>query len=172
MAAPAMVAVEIGDAGAAELGGGGARRRAATRASAQLKQLEPEEIDGLRRFAHGLAQRHQNASARQPARGDGSSPAAPTSDSCGGGQLSAGRMLWIVHYVLLLLAAAAAFGCSVYLSFVLVPLAVAYCVTFLLSPFTELLTRRPLVCCGQEYAPAPASMLGCVHIHCARAGMA
>jgi predicted PurR-regulated permease PerM len=43
-----------------------------------------------------------------------------------------------------------AFACSVYLSFILVPLVVSYFLTFLLDPITELLTKRPLICCGRE----------------------
>jgi hypothetical protein len=54
-----------------------------------------------------------------------------------------------VHLCLLGLAVAAALACSVYLSFILVPLAVSYFLTFLLHPVTRLLTQRPLDCCGR-----------------------
>lgn len=106
-------------------GGASSSRSQSAAVRAQLAQLEPDEHDALRRYAHALA-------------------------NCERGRARGWtRQLWVVHLCLLGLAVAAALVCSVYLSFILVPLAVSYFLTFLLHPVTQLLTQRPLVCCGR-----------------------
>ena len=118
----------------------GSRRRAATqRVTAQLKEFEPEERESLRRFAHSLSQRGMAHFKEKMER--------PIVDT---NHVSKGRMLWVTHWMLMVLAVIAVFACSVYLSFILVPLVVAYFVTFLLDPIIQLLTKRPLVFCGHE----------------------
>jgi hypothetical protein len=103
-------------------------------------QLDPAEQDALRRYAHALSQRRAAAAASEHHGVDSGLAAS---------ELSAGRLLWITHLCLLGLAFAAILACSVYLSFILVPLAVSYFLTFLLQPVVRLLTQRPLVCCGR-----------------------
>ncbi len=107
---------------------------------AQLQQMDPAEQDALRRYAHALSQQKAQV------------PRHPAEPSRSGGlpqEVSPGRLLWISHLCLLGLACAAMLACSVYLSFILVPLAVSYFLTFLLQPVVRLLTQRPLVCCGR-----------------------
>ena len=107
---------------------------------AQLTQMDPAEQDALRRYAHALSQLNAPT------------PLQPSQKHSFAGlqeQVSPGRLLWISHLCLLGLACAAILACSVYLSFILVPLAVSYFLTFLLQPVVKLLTQRPLVCCGR-----------------------
>jgi len=61
---------------------------------------------------------------------------------------TAGAVLWIIQYGVLMLSAISLGAALVYLRFILVPLLMAYFITFILSPIMDCFEQRPLVLFG------------------------
>eukprot|EP01047_Picozoa_sp_COSAG01_P072564 COSAG01_NODE_11575_length_1901_cov_15.086570_1_plen_126_part_10 len=72
---------------------------------------------------------------------------------------TAGDVLWVIHYGMLVLAAVAAGVTLTYLKFVLAPLAMAYFISFLLTPLMALFVRRPPHACGRTCCRCCAARL-------------
>jgi hypothetical protein len=72
---------------------------------------------------------------------------------------TAGDVLWVIHYGMLVLAAVAAGVTLTYLKFVLAPLAMAYFISFLLTPLMALFVRRPPHACGHTCCRCCAARL-------------
>jgi predicted PurR-regulated permease PerM len=65
---------------------------------------------------------------------------------------SAGDVLWLIQYFVIVLSIGGIGVVVVGMRFILVPLVSAYFVTFLLAPLLSVFERRPLMCCGRACA--------------------
>jgi hypothetical protein len=63
-----------------------------------------------------------------------------------------GNVLWLVQLFTIVLVTVAVLAACVALKFILVPLTLAYFITFLLAPLIDLFERRPLRICGKRCA--------------------
>ena len=66
-----------------------------------------------------------------------------------------GNVSWLSNQGIMILTCLAILQSLIYFRFVLVPLVMAYFLTFLLGPIHDVLIQRPLVCCGYVFCDAP-----------------
>lgn len=65
------------------------------------------------------------------------------------------NIAWLTSQGVLILTALAILGALIYFRFILVPMTMAYFLTFLLGPVQDLLIQRPLVCCNMVCCDKP-----------------
>jgi predicted PurR-regulated permease PerM len=65
------------------------------------------------------------------------------------------NVAWLTSQGVLILTALAILGALIYFRFILVPMTMAYFLTFLLGPVQDLLIQRPLVCCNMVCCDKP-----------------
>lgn len=68
----------------------------------------------------------------------------------------------VSHPALIVMATLAMGLLLVYLSFILVPLVMSIFFSYFLQPIVDLLTERPLTCCGRDCAPG-VSIFDAIH---------
>ena len=65
------------------------------------------------------------------------------------------NVAWLTNQGIMILTALAVLGALIYFRFILVPMTMAYFLTFLLGPVQDLLIQRPLVCCNMVCCDKP-----------------
>ena len=65
------------------------------------------------------------------------------------------NVAWLTSQGVMILTALAILGALIYFRFILVPMTMAYFLTFLLGPVQDLLIQRPLVCCNMVCCDKP-----------------
>ena len=65
------------------------------------------------------------------------------------------NVAWLTNQGIMILTALAILGALIYFRFILVPMTMAYFLTFLLGPVQDLLIQRPLVCCNMVCCDKP-----------------
>lgn len=65
------------------------------------------------------------------------------------------NIMWMTNQAIMIITVLSILGALIYFKFVLVPMTMAYFLTFLLGPVQDLLIQRPLICCGLSVCDKP-----------------